>query len=138
LHSSLGLGLAAIRDNDNSAASSGVNVFKLKLYSFICGAVVTGMAGTIFYIFQGYVDPATAFDIRWTIAIMLSPVLGGIGMEKGPIVGAAVVVFLRFLLAKYPGIGLLIKGIILTRIMLLAPHGIVGTLQPKWAFRSSI
>jgi branched-chain amino acid transport system permease protein len=138
LHSSHGLGLAAVRYNDNSAASTGVNVFKLKLYSFICGAVVTGMAGTIFYIFQGYVDPATAFDIRWTIAIMLSPVLGGIGMEKGPIVGAAVVVFLRFLLAKYPGIGLLIKGIILTRIMLLAPHGIVGTLQPKWAFRSSI
>jgi branched-chain amino acid transport system permease protein len=96
------------------------------------------MTGAVFYIFQGYVDPASVFDIRWTIAIMLSTVLGGIGTEKGPIVGAAVVVFLHFLLAKYPGISLLIQGVILTGIMLLAPHGIVGTLQQKWAFRSSI
>lgn len=95
------------------------------------------MAGAIFYIFQGYVDPATSFDIRWTIAIMLSTVLRGIGTEKGPMVGTAVF-SLRCLLAKYPGIGLMIKGIILTRIILLAPHGIVGTLQLKWAFRSSI
>jgi len=105
----------------------------------LCGAVVTGMAGAVFYIFQGYVDPASVFDIRWTIAIMLSTVWGGIRTEKGPIVGAAVVVFLHFLLlAKYPGISLLIQGVILTGIMLLAPHGMVGTLQQKWAFRSSI
>ncbi len=50
LRSKLGLGLAAIRDNDNTAASSGVDVFKLKLYSFVIGAVVTGLAGSVFYI----------------------------------------------------------------------------------------
>jgi len=129
LNSLLGLGLAAIRDNDNSAASSGVNVFKLKLYSFVISGVVTGLAGAAFYIFQGYVDPENTFSIRWTIAIMLSTILGGINTEEGPIVGAAIVVFIYFMLAKYAGVSLLIQGIILTGIMLLAPHGIVGALR---------
>jgi branched-chain amino acid transport system permease protein len=129
LNSLLGLGLAAIRDNDNSAASSGVNVFRLKLYSFVISGVVTGLAGAAFYIFQGYVDPENVYSIRWTIAIMLSTVLGGINTEEGPIVGAAIVVFLYFMLAKYAGVSLLIQGIILTGIMLLAPHGIMGALR---------
>jgi branched-chain amino acid transport system permease protein len=60
LRSKLGLGLAAIRDNDNTATSSGINVFKLKLRSFVISAFVTGIAGTIFYIFQGSIEPETA------------------------------------------------------------------------------
>ena len=129
LYSSLGLGLAAIRDNDNSAASSGVNVFRLKLYSFVISGVVTGIAGAIFYIFQGYVEPENAFSIRWTIAIMLATVLGGVSTEEGPIVGTAIVVYLHFMLAKYAGISLLIQGLILVIIMLVAPQGILGLIR---------
>jgi len=136
LRGSLGLGLAAIRDNEKSSASSGVNVFKLKLYSFIIGAVVTGLAGAVFYIFQGYVDPASAFSIQWTIALMLATVLGGVGTEEGPIVGTAIVVILHFSLAKYAGISLLIQGIILTAIMLLVPEGIIGALRKTRPYES--
>ena len=50
LRSKLGTGLAAIRDNESTAASSGINVFSLKLSSFVIAAFVTGLAGTIFYI----------------------------------------------------------------------------------------
>ncbi len=53
LRSKLGLGLAAIRDSDRAAASSGVDVFRLKLYAFVIAAFVTGAAGPIFYIYQG-------------------------------------------------------------------------------------
>ena len=129
LNSKFGLGLAAIRDNNKSAASSGVNVFGLKLSSFIIAGMVTGIAGAIFYISQGYVDPENAFSIRWTIAIMLSVVLGGIGTEEGPIVGAAVFTYLHFSFAKFAGVSLLIQGIVLTSIMLFAPQGIMGTLR---------
>ena len=45
LRSRLGLGLAAIHDNERTAASCGVSVFKLKLYTFVIAAVVTGLAG---------------------------------------------------------------------------------------------
>jgi branched-chain amino acid transport system permease protein len=135
LRSKLGLGLAAIRDNDGTAASSGVNVFSLKLRSFVVSAAITGLAGAIFYIYQGYIEPISAFNVRWLVTIMLATVIGGEGTEEGPIVGTAVVVFLYFLLARYAEISLIIQGIILIGIMLLAPQGIVGILRRTRGYR---
>ena len=136
LRSKLGLGLAAIRDNDNTAASSGVDVFKLKLYSFVIGAVVTGLAGSVFYIYQGCIEPASAFNIRWTMTLILATVIGGISTEEGPVIGAVIVTLMHFLLARYAGISLLIQGIILVGIMLLAPHGIMGFIRKTRIHRS--
>jgi branched-chain amino acid transport system permease protein len=136
LRSKLGTGLAAIRDNDNTAASCGVNVFNLKLYSFVISAFVTGIAGTIFYTYQRYIEPASGFGIQWLITLMLATVIGGEGTEEGPVVGTIIVVFLYFLLARYAGISLIIQGIILVGIMLLAPQGIMGFLRKTRPYRS--
>ena len=136
LRSKLGLGLAAIRDNDDTAASSGINVFKLKLWSFVLSAFITGIAGTIFYIFQGYIEPDSAFGLQWLITIILATVIGGKGTEGGPIAGMVIFIFLYFLLSRYTEISLIIQGIILAGIMLLAPEGIVGTLQKTRTYRS--
>ena len=129
LGSKFGLGLSAIRDNENTAASSGINVFRLKLYSFLISAFVTGLAGAAFYISQGFIEPRSAFDIQWTMRLMLSTVIGGIAILEGPILGAIIVVILHFLLARYAGLSLLIQGVILIGIMLLAPQGIMGALR---------
>jgi branched-chain amino acid transport system permease protein len=134
LRSKLGSGLAAIRDNDSTAASCGINVFNLKLYSLVIAAFVTGIAGTIFYIYQGFIEPTSAFSVQWLITIMLGTIIGGGGTEEGPIVGTVIVVFLYFLLARYAEISLIIQGIILVGIMLLAPQGIVGSIR-KWVLR---
>ena len=136
LRSKLGTGLAAIRDSDSTAASSGINVFNLKLYSFVIAAFVTGLAGTIFYIYQGFIEPMSAFSIRWLITIILATVIGGEGIEEGPTVGTIIVVVLYFLLARYAQISLLIQGVILVGIMLLAPQGIMGTLRRTRTYRS--
>jgi branched-chain amino acid transport system permease protein len=129
LRSKFGAGLAAVRDNDTTAASSGINVYKLKVFSFVISALVTGIAGTIFYVFQGYIEPASAFSVRWLVIIMLATVIGGEGIEEGPIVGTVVVVVLYFLLARYADISLIIQGVILVTIMLVAPQGIMGALR---------
>jgi branched-chain amino acid transport system permease protein len=126
LKSRLGLGLAAIRDNERCAASSGVNVFRLKLYTFVVAAAVTGLAGAVYYLYQGYIEPSATFNVKWTMTLLLAAVIGGIRTEGGPIVGTVVVVFLYFLLARYAGYSLLIQGIILICIMLLSPQGLVG------------
>jgi len=126
LRSRLGLGLAAIRDNERCAASSGVNVFRLKLYTFIIAAAVTGLAGGVYYLYQGYIEPSATFNVKWTMTLLLATVIGGIRTEGGPMVGTVVVVFLYFLLARYAGYSLLIQGIILICIMLLSPQGLVG------------
>jgi len=129
LRSNLGLGLASIRDNASTAASSGINVFKSKFYSFIISAAITGLAGAAFYISQGFIEPTSAFSVKWTMILMLATVIGGIRIEAGPAVGAIIVVILHFLLARYGGVSLLIQGVILVSIMLLAPQGIVGSIR---------
>ena len=131
LRSKLGLGLAAIRDSDRAAASSGVNVFRSKLYAFVIAAFVMGAAGAIFYVYQGYIAPVGAFNIRWLMTCLLATVIGGVGTEEGPIVGTIIIVFLHFLLARYGELSLLIQGIILVVIMLLLPGGIIGLVRRR-------
>ncbi len=136
LRSKLGLGLAAIRDNERAAASSGVDAFRIKVYPFLIAAAITGAAGAVFYIYQGYIEPASTFNVKWTMLILLSTVIGGLRTEGGPIIGTIIVVFLYFLLSRYAGYSLLIQGIILIVIMLLSPQGIVGILRNTRFYRS--
>jgi branched-chain amino acid transport system permease protein len=135
LRSKLGSGLAAIRDNESTAASSGVNVFTLKLSSFVIAAFVTGIAGAVFYVYQGYIEPVSAFSVRWLVIVMLATVIGGEGTEEGPILGSIVVVVLYFVLARYAEISLIIQGSILVGIMLLLPQGIMGFIRRTRPYR---
>lgn len=129
LRSKFGFGLAAVRDNDISAASLGVHVYGLKLSSFIIAAFVIGLAGALFYAYQGYIEPNTAFSINWLMTVLLATVMGGIGLEWGPFVGTIIVVILQFQLARYAGISLFIQGIILVILMLVAPQGVLGFIR---------
>lgn len=129
LRSEMGLGLMAIRDNERSAASCGVNVFRLKLYTFVIAAFVTGLAGAVFYLNQGYIEPTATFNVKWTMTLLLATVIGGLRTEEGPIIGTAVVVVLYFLLARYAGYSFLVQGLILIGIMLLSPQGLSGLLR---------
>jgi branched-chain amino acid transport system permease protein len=138
LKSKLGLGLAAIRDNERAAASAGVNVFRLKLYTFIIAGTVTGLAGAVYYLYQGYIEPSATFNVRWTMTLLLATVIGGIRTQEGPVIGTIVVVFLYFLLARYAGYSFLIQGIILICIMLLSPQGIAGVLRKSRHYRALI
>ena len=140
MRSKFGFGLAAVRDNDVSASSLGVDVFRLKLSSFLIAAFVTGIAGAIFYTYQGYIEPNSSFDISWLMIVMLATVMGGLGMAWGPFVGTIIVVILQFQLARYPGYSMLIQGLILIAIMLVAPQGLLGLvrdLRKKGIFGSS-
>ena len=133
LNSNMGLGLAAIRDNQRTASSCGINTFRLKLYPFVIGAVITGLTGAIYYIYQGFIEPTRTFNVSWTMAILLSTVIGGMRTKGGSILGSIIYVFLYFLLARYGGYSLLIQGIILIIIILVSPQGLMGILS-KFGF----
>lgn len=135
LKTKLGLGLTAIRDNENTAASAGANVFRLKLYSFIIAAFIMGIAGAVYYIFSPRINPTGGFSIRWLLVPLMATVIGGEGLEEGPIIGAAIVTFLTFRLADYGAWSLLIQGIILLVVVTVMPQGIAGLLRQVGAYR---
>ena len=134
LRSKLGLGLKSIRDNENTAASSGVNIFRLKLSSFIIAAFIMGLAGAAYFIFSPRIQPTGGFTISWLLLPLMATVIGGEGKEEGPIIGAAVVTFLRFLLADYGAWSLFIQGIILVVVVVALPQGIAGLLRQVGAY----
>ena len=135
LRTRLGLGLKAIRDNENTAASAGVNIFRLKLSSFLIAAFIIGLAGAAYFIFSPRIQPTGGFTISWLLLPLMATVIGGEGSEEGPIIGAAVVTFLRFLLADYGAWSLLIQGVILVLVVVLMPQGIAGLLRRVGAYR---
>ena len=134
LHSRIGLGLTAMRDDVDAAEGLGVSIFKNKTLCFtICG-FVTGMCGSVIYLNRLSVFPNGAFSMDWTIAIVFSVIIGGISTTTGPLVGATIYVVLFNILSRYAGYSNVILGIIAIVVILVAPKGIVGTLQNRFNF----
>ena len=135
LRSNLGLGLMAMRDNEDVANTMGVETFRSKVYCFLVAALITGLAGGIYYVFQIFIQPHEAFSIGWSVKLIFIVIIGGIGTIEGPIVGAFIYVLLSQWLAEYFSVSMIILGAIAIAVILLAPKGIMGTLQEKLGFR---
>ncbi len=134
LRSKLGLGLMAMRDDDQVAETLGVEVFRSKLYCFLISAFMTGAIAGVFYGFQIFIQPYKAFSIDWTVKLVFMVIIGGIGTIEGPFVGALLYVLLSQYLAEYSTVSMLILGGIAIGVILVAPKGIMGTLQEKMGF----
>lgn len=134
LRSRLGLGLMAMRDDDQVSETLGVEVFRSKLYCFLISAFVTGMTAGVFFVFQIFIQPYKAFSIDWTVKLVFMVIIGGIGTIEGPVVGALIYVLLSQFLAEYFSVSMLVLGGIAITVILVAPKGIMGTLQEKLGF----
>lgn len=134
LRSRIGLGLMAMRDNEEVSETMGVQIFRSKLFCFLTAAFMTGTTAGVLYVFQVFIQPYQAFAIDWTVVLVFIVIIGGIGTIEGPIIGALIYVLLSQWLAEYGHISLLILGVIAITIILAAPRGIMGTLQEKTGF----
>lgn len=128
LRSQLGLGLRAIRDNEDSAQNMGVNTFKTKLYAFSISAFIAGITGGIHATKMSAIEPYSIFSAAWTFATVNIVIIGGIGTMIGPILGSVFITYLSEYLAEYHTFHLVITGIILILIIRFVPAGIWGTI----------
>ncbi len=129
-----GLALMAMRDNELAAEVMGIELYKTKLAIFLVSAFVTGVTGGVLYLNISFIQPNAAFSIEWTVAAVVIVIIGGIGTMEGPIVGAVIYVVLKQYLYNFPGISMIILGVIAISIILVAPKGIMGTLQAKFGW----
>ncbi len=126
VRSRLGLGLKAIRDDEDVAERVGVLTFRTKLTAFVIASFVMGIVGGIQAQWTGYVEPAGSFALDWTVETVNAAIIGGVGTIVGPLAGSAISVGISQRLANYPTMHLIILGVLLIIVIRLAPNGLWG------------
>lgn len=129
VHSRVGRGLVAIRDNETAAEVAGVEVSKYKVVTFGLSASIAAVGGWMFAVMNNGVSP-TSFTIALSITLLVAAVLGGASSIVGPVIGALIIVLLRESVpaesGRYTNV---IFGLVLIVLMLIAPGGVVGVYR---------
>jgi len=132
-HSRYGAWLQAVRDNEESAAALGVNVFRVKLAAIMISGALMSAGGVFYAQYFHYIDPHIAYGPGVSIEALLGPIVGGMGTLFGPVLGAAALHLLgeltRNLMGDAPGISLVAYGLVLVLMVTFLPRGIMGLLS---------
>lgn len=129
MRSPYGLALTAIRDDEEAARSSGVDVNRIKAAVFLVSATLTGLAAGLYYMDVVIVTPPNAFSIGWAAIIVFIVVAGGMGSVAGPLIGAVVYILVDRVLGAAADQGQLVLGVLSILLMLLLPRGLMGVVQ---------
>jgi branched-chain amino acid transport system permease protein len=124
VRSPIGETLTAIREDEISAASLGVNATAWKVFAFGVGAAVGGAAGCFYAPFVGTLVP-DAFFITESFTILAMVIVGGVGTLIGPVCGAILLTLLPELLRGIGDLRLIVYGVALTLVVLFMPGGLV-------------
>lgn len=124
LRSPIGDTLRAIREDEVSAASLGINRAVWKAFAFGLSAAIAGLAGVFYPGFVGTLVP-DAFGIVESFTMLAMVIVGGMGTMIGPVIGAVVLTFLPEVLRGFGELRLMIYGLALTLVVLFMPGGIV-------------
>src|SRR3954447_16499771 len=87
--------LRAIKAGERAARSLGVPVRRTKLYALMLSAAFTSIAGSLYAIKTGFIDPESGFGILVSVQMVIIAALGGAGTLYGPLVGALILIPLQ-------------------------------------------
>lgn len=122
-----GLGMEAVREDEESAGVTGVSVFGHKLAAFVLSSVLAGLAGGVYAYYQYSILPLSSFLPLWTFEPLMATCIGGPGTFLGPLVGSVFLVILRELFALHLGEAhLIIFGSVFILVVLFLPGGLIG------------
>jgi branched-chain amino acid transport system permease protein len=126
--SRFGLGLKAIREDEDKAESLGTPTFAYKLVVFVVSAAFTGLAGGLYALWFGDLDPLFQFSILTGAYLVLMALLGGVRHLFGPLLGALIVggglEYSRFEYGDTP-LHLVASGLLLAVVVMFVPDGVI-------------
>jgi branched-chain amino acid transport system permease protein len=133
--SRFGLGLLAIREDEDAAMVMGIRAPRAKTIAYVISAFFPGVIGTLYFFKNGNVEPGDAFRLHMSIEMLVMVMLGGQGTLLGPVLGAVTYQGLRGYLLTSPifkNLHLAVAGLILLLIILFVPTGAVGWLRQRF------
>ena len=128
----------AVRDHEIAASLSGINVQRMKIFTFVVASGFAGLAGAM-YGLRGIVGPSV-YPVSLSLTLLTGAVLGGLRSISGAFIGSILVVFLPDLIEKITGswelapqignfLPALVSGILLILTVVLNPAGVAGALH---------
>jgi branched-chain amino acid transport system permease protein len=129
-NSRMGFYLRAIKDSERAARSLGAPATRTKLYAYMLSAGGTSVAGALYAMMFGFVDPESGLGILISVKMLIMAALGGAGLLFGPLVGAAILVPLEeisnsVLGGKGAGLTFVVYGAIIVLIARFQPGGLL-------------
>ena len=94
-HRRFGLYLRAIKASERAARSLGVPVRRTKMQAFALSAAFTSVAGSLYVVKTGFIDPDSGFGILISVQMVIVAALGGAGLLFGPLLGALILIPLQ-------------------------------------------
>lgn len=129
--------LRAIREDEAVVSVSGKNVFHFKMQSFVLGAMIMGIAGSLYAHYAMFIDANSFEPLYGTFLIWVMLIAGGSGNSKGAILGAFVIWgiwagtdfmsgYLAFSATRVASLRVITIAVLLEMVLLLRPHGLLG------------
>ena len=136
VQSPVGVILRAIRDNPLRAAAVGHNINGYKQAAFVVAAAYAGFAGGLFGLMQGFMPPE-AFTFDMSGQLVMQTAIGGAGTLFGPLVGAAIWLYLSDFFQNTLHLGSawkLVLGVVFVLLVTFLRHGVIGGVRDLIAF----
>jgi branched-chain amino acid transport system permease protein len=126
--------LEAISEDEEAAATVGINVVREKLRVTLISAALTALGGAIYGQYMMYLNPETVSGIAVSLQIVFAAIVGGTYAAVGPTVGSLLTISLNEGLrvafgTNFIGAANTIYGILLILFIIFMPRGIVGMLE---------
>ena len=130
----IGRGLRALRDSEEAAESCGVPTLKLKLFACTVSGALMAAAGAPMPMYLSFIEPASTFNLSYTIGSLGSAIIGGMSHWAGPIVGAILLGTLQQVVTVTVSgeVNVLVVGVLLVVFVVVAPEGILGLVKRLW------
>jgi branched-chain amino acid transport system permease protein len=126
VRSKIGLGMMAVREDEEAAAATGVDALAHKLAAFVLSAVLAALAGAAFGFFSASYYPQFPFGVVWTFEAITVVFVGGVGTIVGPLIGSAFFVAGRDMLSStFPELQVVVFGVLFIAVVLALPGGFV-------------
>ena len=123
----LGYYLMAIREDEETAESIGIDTTSYKLRALALSAALTAMAGAFYANYFLFVDTTTVLPLALSVEIVLIAIIGGLGTVAGPLLGAVLLKLSSEIFRnEFAQANLLIYGALLVLVILFMPDGLMG------------
>lgn len=132
--SKMGYYLRAIRENEDTAATIGIDTTRYKIYALVISAMLVAAFGAFRANFSVHIDPDVVLRLGFSVEMVLVAIIGGMGTVWGPVIGGVLLTLTGdWFIEIFGEANQLIFGVMLVVVIFFMPSGLLGGARQLWA-----